>query len=391
MSSQNLKVKGKLVTRSSKSRISHLKNNDYVHQNGNMMNFPEAKWIQIFVNGDEHFSGYRCLVNTKYYRNFEMFLNYLTERLQPSFGAVRNIYTPVNGHSILSLDDLVPKQKYVVAGNERFKKLESGYIDFGGKKTKRTGVKPKNKSKVSKAKSLCHTTLSINLYLNGNFKMQANKVSFSVQDLETWDSVYKKISNDMNCNSVKRICLLNGKPVRSLEELTNSQSYVVICKHEVFKFGTYGNNPQKKPRSSSREKYRFHRKPQRASSVFTTRSSAQSLKLNSSLSSSRSNTHTPAVHSAVVRQENESPSNKNSIKDEYPCFTPVQKDIIQDQSFKENFMDKLSLDFDIDYSGVFRSKEKNDLTHGAVEVEDSPETLVDLPVDLLDAEEVEVM
>lgn len=43
-----------------------------------------------------------------------------------------------------------------------------------------------------------------------------------------------------------------------------------------------------------------------------------------------------------------------------------------------------------DTSGIFRSKTQNDLTAGAVEIEDSPETLIDLPVDLLDAEEVDV-
>lgn len=41
-------------------------------------------------------------------------------------------------------------------------------------------------------------------------------------------------------------------------------------------------------------------------------------------------------------------------------------------------------------SGIYRSKTQNHLTVGAVEIEDSPETVVDLPVDLLDAEEVEV-
>lgn len=92
----------------------------------NVMSFPDAKWIQIFINGDEHFSGCRCVVNSKYYRNLDMFLNYLTERLKPSFGAVRNIYTPVNGHPVYKLEDLISKHKYVVAGNERFKKLSFG-------------------------------------------------------------------------------------------------------------------------------------------------------------------------------------------------------------------------------------------------------------------------
>ncbi|PRD30385.1 UNVERIFIED_CONTAM: hypothetical protein NCL1_26557 [Trichonephila clavipes] len=39
--------------------------------------------------------------------------------------------------------------------------------------------------------------------------------------------------------------------------------------------------------------------------------------------------------------------------------------------------------------GIFRSKVQNSQTVGAAEIEDGPETLVDLPVDLLEAEEIE--
>lgn len=102
------------------------KNVDNNHVNSNIMNIPDSKWIQVFINGDEYFSGYHCVINSRYYRNLDMLLNYLTERLKPSFGAIRNIYTPVNGHPVNRLEDLISKQKYVVAGNERLKKLEFG-------------------------------------------------------------------------------------------------------------------------------------------------------------------------------------------------------------------------------------------------------------------------
>lgn len=109
-----------------KENSSQQKITDHNHASSSLMNLPDAKWIQIYINGDEHFSGCRCVVNSRYYRNLDMFLSYLTERLKPSFGAVRNIYTPVNGHPVNRLEDLISKHKYVVAGNERFKKLECG-------------------------------------------------------------------------------------------------------------------------------------------------------------------------------------------------------------------------------------------------------------------------
>lgn len=107
-------------------RSCHTRNNNSSHDGTNLVSIPETKCIEIYINGDEYFSGCRCVVNSRYYRNLDMLLNYLTERLQPSFGAIRNIYTPVNGHPVKNLDDIVSKQKYVVAGNERFKKLHFG-------------------------------------------------------------------------------------------------------------------------------------------------------------------------------------------------------------------------------------------------------------------------
>lgn len=47
--------------------------------------------------------------------------------------------------------------------------------------------------------------------------------------------------------------------------------------------------------------------------------------------------------------------------------------------------------FSTDFGGIFRSKIQNNQTFGAVEIEDSPDTVVDLPLDLLDAEEIEVI
>ncbi|GFU69432.1 doublecortin domain-containing protein 2 [Trichonephila clavipes] len=139
-------------------RSCHVRRND---NSNNVMNLPETKWVQIHINGDEHFSGCRCVVNNRYYRNLDMFLSYLTERLQPSFGAIRQLYTPVNGHPVLNLDDLVSRQRYVVAGNERFKKLDFGYSDIGGKRNKRSRLKVKSKFKVTKAKPQCHNALFI--------------------------------------------------------------------------------------------------------------------------------------------------------------------------------------------------------------------------------------
>ncbi|CAL1263477.1 unnamed protein product [Larinioides sclopetarius] len=365
--------------------------NDNSHNSNNVMTLPETKWVQIFINGDEHFSGYRCVVNSKYYRNLDMFLTYLTERLQPSFGAIRQVYTPVNGHSVVSLDDLVSKQKYVVAGNERFKKLDLGYADFGGRRNKKSRLKPKIKLKVSKAKSQCHNALIIYLYQNGNYKMKPQKINFLAQDLESWESIYKKISDVLKWGSVKRICSLNGKPVPSVEDIVNNQSYVVVGKHEVFKVGHYGYNSQKI--NSARVLYH---QPSQKTSVITTRSSgvhsrlsAQSLRVNRSLSSSKSNRGTPISKSALSKNMDKNLSNAYENLENYQCLTAYEDFVLKTSSAKSDLVTKINLDLDTDLGGIFRSKIQNSQTVGAAEIEDGPETIVDLPVDLLEAEEIE--
>ncbi|GIY83891.1 doublecortin domain-containing protein 2 [Caerostris darwini] len=364
--------------------------NDNNYSGNNVMTVPETKWVHIYINGDEHFSGCRCVVNSRYYRNLDMFLSYLTERLQPSFGAIRQLYTPINGHPVLNLDDLISKQNYVVAGSERFKKLDLGYSDFGGKRNKRSRFKPKSKFKVAKAKSQCHSTLVIYLYQNGNYKMKPQKMNFQTQDLENLETVYKKISEVLKWGSIKRICLLNGKPVRSVEELISNQSYVAVGKHELFKVGYYGYNTQKI--NSARTLYHH---PSQKSSVITTRSgihsrsSAQSLKLNRSLSSCKSNRATPVSKSMIIKNFDKNISNAFNNMEEYQCLSAYEDFMLKTSSAKSNLVTKINLDLDADLGGIFRSKMQNSQTVGASEIEDSSETIVDLPVDLLEAEEIE--
>ncbi|GIY79523.1 doublecortin domain-containing protein 2 [Caerostris extrusa] len=281
--------------------------NDNNYSGNNVMTVPETKWVHIYINGDEHFSGCRCVVNSRYYRNLDMFLSYLTERLQPSFGAIRQLYTPINGHP----------------------KLDLGYSDFGGKRNKRSRFKPKSKFKVSKAKSQCHSTLVIYLYQNGNYKMKPQKMNFQTQDLENLETVYKNI------------CLLNGKPVRSVEELISNQSYVAVGKHELFKVGYYGYNTQKI--NSARTLYHH---PSQKSSVLTTRSgihsrsSAQSLKLNHSLSSCKSNRATPVSKSMIIKNFDKNISNAFNNMEEYQCLSAYEDFMLKTSSAKSSLVTK---------------------------------------------------
>lgn len=88
----------------------------------------DTKTIHIYQNGDSFFPGIRCIINPRQTRSFSSLLSFLTGRLKPSFGAVRNVYTPVNGHRVTELEKLKTNKQYVAAGTERFKKINPGYV-----------------------------------------------------------------------------------------------------------------------------------------------------------------------------------------------------------------------------------------------------------------------
>lgn len=78
----------------------------------------------MFRNGDPYYEARRIVINEKRVSNFETLLREVTGGVQAPFGAVRNIYTPREGHKVDCLDNLQSGKQYVAAGRERFKKLE---------------------------------------------------------------------------------------------------------------------------------------------------------------------------------------------------------------------------------------------------------------------------
>lgn len=82
------------------------------------------KTVLVYRNGDAYFPGKRFVINPRQLATFDSFLNAATCGVAASFGAVRNLYTPCEGHRVLNLNTLQHGEKYVAGGTERFKRLE---------------------------------------------------------------------------------------------------------------------------------------------------------------------------------------------------------------------------------------------------------------------------
>lgn len=85
---------------------------------------PATKTIILYRNGDGFYPGKRFVVNQRHTATFDSFLSLVTRALEAPFGAVRNIYTPREGHRIQALEELKNGERYVAAGGERLKKIE---------------------------------------------------------------------------------------------------------------------------------------------------------------------------------------------------------------------------------------------------------------------------
>jgi hypothetical protein len=83
-----------------------------------------GKSIKLLRNGDEFHTGQKIVINSRKYRYLDVLLDDLSNILNARFGAVRCIYTPVNGHRVTDLDNIEDGGTYVAGGGGRFRKLK---------------------------------------------------------------------------------------------------------------------------------------------------------------------------------------------------------------------------------------------------------------------------
>ncbi|XP_073173823.1 doublecortin domain-containing protein 2B isoform X4 [Lepidochelys kempii] len=153
---------------------------------------PVAKNVMVYRNGDSFFRGRKFVVNQRQFLTFEAFLNEVTSTIHASV-AVRNIYTPRQGHRVTELEELQNGCPYVAAGFERFKKLD--YLNPGMKQL--SGSRKKNGMQIR--------------------PVAPQKLNMAAR----WQK-------NVHLPCIIQLCRLDGVPVSSGKELVNGEYYVAI-------------------------------------------------------------------------------------------------------------------------------------------------------------------
>ncbi|CAL4118096.1 unnamed protein product, partial [Meganyctiphanes norvegica] len=203
---------------------------------------PAGKRVTVYRSGDMHYPGANMTVNPMHIKNLENFLSQVQLKVDPSWGAVRSIHTPNTGTVLNSLQDLAKQGQYVAAGSKGFVSVPGGYGNAGKQGFSRK--KFMNQKLIHRRVLPKLETLSLHVYKNG--VKDEGPVNFRLRekDLQNWSSILYKLSERLRLaqGAVSRVYTLEGKILKSSDQLIHNGVYVAAASNEGFRSVQYGRD-----------------------------------------------------------------------------------------------------------------------------------------------------
>ncbi|KAM5180681.1 doublecortin domain-containing protein 2B [Mantella aurantiaca] len=340
-----------------------------------------GKNVLVYRNGDPFHNGRRMVVNERQFVTFEAFLNEVTTCIQAPT-AVRNIYTPRNGHRVTQLSDILNRGQYVAAGTEKFRKLDYLHTEVKPPAT----IKVKDVQQISRKPKVAgrwreesHLPCIIHVFRNGDLMTPPIRILIPPSILKEWELVLTLLTEKANLynGAVRRICTLDGVSISLGAELVSGEYYVVVGS-EKFKGLPYEEllTPPGRNKSRAGVKRRIP-KVVTAKKYSVSHDGVGDFALNGSPVQGDGR----RVHSTntVLNSSNI----KYTSKEEDSVF--YAKPVIVRPSQK----DKSNQEMTGDEGGVFKVKEVRHELDGAQEVKEDSNTHVDVPIDQREAEVVQ--
>ncbi|XP_076135763.1 doublecortin domain-containing protein 2-like [Alosa pseudoharengus] len=203
---------------------------------------PVVKNIFVYRNGDPYYEARRLVINEKRVSNFETFLREVTGGVKPPFGAVRNIYTPKDGHRVASLEHLQSGEQYVAAGREKFKRLD--YLQIAARKKRMQQinglVKPVPQSRIivsARFLKPIKEPCTIFLIANGDLLNPAVRLLIPHRIVGQYERILEMITEKIGMRilgGVRSLYTLNGTQITDGKELETGQLCIAVGR-EKFK------------------------------------------------------------------------------------------------------------------------------------------------------------
>ncbi|XP_025953915.2 doublecortin domain-containing protein 2B [Dromaius novaehollandiae] len=361
---------------------------------------PPAKNVVVYRNGDPFFYGRKIVVNQRQFLTFEAFLNEVTRSIGAPL-AVRNLYTPRQGHRVAELGDLQDGCQYVAAGFERFKRLN--YLNHGMKQLSETrnsnGMQPRTvapwKQNIS-AQWQKHTHLPcvIHVFRNGDLLSPPFRLQLSRSTSLEWDTLLTTLTEKANLRSgaVHKLCRLDGTQVSGGEELMNGGYYVAVGTEkyknlpyfellvpQTSAYRTLWNHPNSRRKNYSK---RFGK----LSTTSQDRASDSALAFPPQQLDSRRVQTTEATEKdkiAVASPPLSKQASKSHLQEEESVF--YAKPVRAGQNRRSN----TNVQHWPGQEGVYKAKNPRKEMQGAQEVKEDEHTKVEVPIDQRAADTVE--
>ncbi|XP_071803944.1 uncharacterized protein [Asterias amurensis] len=361
---------------------------------------PPARHVQLYKNGDKFYPPKRVIVNFKHTRTMDAFLDNLTTREKPAFGAIRKLYTPVQGHSVKSLDSLEDNKVYVFSGPGRFVDLKYGSLGGNDRRKRLTQQRPihpvghSNIRVSAKYIKRQEGPKVVYVFRNGEDLNPAVRVllhkSQTASMLNILDHITNKVA--LTNGAVRKLYHMSGKLVADGTELENEHSYVAAG---IEKFKKRGYDKQNQLQNSPRNKRVLppvtRRPPPKAKPSpprdTNTKKPAQPREPKPPPPKQETTRKPPPPRQAPVQEKPKRRPKPEKTAEQKEAETVFHHKPAMVKRSREK-EDKGSLDYN-DPNSVFKASDQQKDTEPADEVEENKETAVDLPIDQIAAEEVE--
>uniref|UniRef100_A0A8W8NFQ4 Doublecortin domain-containing protein n=1 Tax=Magallana gigas TaxID=29159 RepID=A0A8W8NFQ4_MAGGI len=349
-----------------------------------------AKRFKFCRNGDKNFGPKMVTCNEKKVRNFEKFLEQLTNDVKlNSGGSVYRVYTPRQGHRITDLEHFQEGECYVVAGKERF--LPMGYTAIESHSPRPSKINKSNfnsriepvvhsrirqDARFRQSQTLASRAKRITVAINNDDIDHSHVVLIPAKKVNNLQAIIETIDDDLNNNRgiqfrVEYLVDTDTEEVCTHpEDIIEDHIYVACNKGRRYIPKTYSKDGRKN---------------------FVVIPSPRPLQSN--LNGSRDNKRPRTLPPIGSKNYKGSPDNSVTSNPEYGSRKkPHQANgaiHTKPQKHKRTPEKKAKqTDYDKDDGGVFKAKDTNKHTKGAREVGETKDTRTDLPIDQVPAEEV---